>query len=242
MPVSDQSDLDSFANRLIHSAVPVEVDGGRYLEWTSQSGAQLIWQQESSGRLIDVNPHYAGSSRLRLGLTGITVGNLGSPMDGQIEGSLAPETDDPESGLFPVVFDCPDVLALGEVPLPAIVDVQVAAFAHEVETWPSVEDYRRKYTDGIRYASQSFVHIGLIGPDGPPATPEAYAMLTGHVTATDRKSNELTGSAFIWAELESLPGSFDVVIDPELLAETEPPQVGGVLDGLFWLSGRIPSL
>ena len=37
--------------------------------------------------------------------------------------------------------------------------------------------------------------------------------------------------------MESFGGTFDVVIDPTLLAIE--PVVGGVISGYFWLSGRL---
>jgi hypothetical protein len=51
------------------------------------------------------------------------------------------------------------------------------------------------------------------------------------------RTNQLTGQAFCWALVETLSATYDVVIDPELLDAL--PQVGNVLHGSFWMSGRI---
>ena len=56
---------------------------------------------------------------------------------------------------------------------------------------------------------------------------------------TDTRANAVTGTLFVWALVDSLGGTFDVVIDPELLPRM--PRPGDVLAGWFWLSGRLLS-
>ena len=66
---------------------------------------------------------------------------------------------------------------------------------------------------------------------------KAEAAFNGHVIAVERKTNQLTGSEFVWCLVRSTGGTFDVVADPEVLPG-QPP-VGGVISGSFWLTGRI---
>jgi hypothetical protein len=47
----------------------------------------------------------------------------------------------------------------------------------------------------------------------------------------------VTGNRFWWALVDTLGGTYDVVIDPELLPDS--PRAGNILSGWFWLSGRI---
>jgi hypothetical protein len=57
------------------------------------------------------------------------------------------------------------------------------------------------------------------------------------VLAADEKINVLTGRAFYWALVDTFGGAYDVVIDSNLLPGV--PEIGGVISGSFWLSGRI---
>ena len=115
---------------------------------------------------------------------------------------------------------------------------RIAAFAHELSLFPSVEAYETAQTGDIKFASQSFIPSGLFSPAGEKTEPpEAHAIFTGHIRKVEERTNELTNKGFWWALVESLGGVFDVVIDPELVEDT--PQVGGVLSGAFWLSGRL---
>lgn len=68
---------------------------------------------------------------------------------------------------------------------------------------------------------------------------EASADFAGHILEVENRTNELWGTSFCWELVGTFGGAFDAVIDSELLGS--PPRVGGVLQGSFWLSGRILS-
>ena len=90
----------------------------------------------------------------------------------------------------------------------------------------------------LSFASQSFIPSGLISPSGDPVDPpEPHALFVGHVVEAEQRHNAVTGRPFWWALVETIGGTFDVVIDPELL--DEQPRPGHVLSGWFWLSGRL---
>ena len=67
--------------------------------------------------------------------------------------------------------------------------------------------------------------------------PESHALIAGHVIEAAERRNAVTGQPFWWALLDTVGGSFDVVIDPELLSN--PVHAGNVISGWFWLSGRL---
>jgi hypothetical protein len=48
--------------------------------------------------------------------------------------------------------------------------------------------------------------------------------------------NVISGAQYWWALVDTLGGTFDVVIDPALLPDQ--PRAGNVVSGWFWLSGR----
>lgn len=65
----------------------------------------------------------------------------------------------------------------------------------------------------------------------------ATACFSGLIREAEVRTNELSNKSFHWLLVETLGGSYDVVIDPELL--TGEPCVGGVISGAFWLTGRL---
>ena len=50
---------------------------------------------------------------------------------------------------------------------------------------------------------------------------------------------KLSEASFYWILVDTLGGLYDVVVDPTLIAE--PPTIGNIVSGTFWLSGRLLS-
>ena len=141
-----------------------------------------------------------------------------SELDGSFHGWADPAGDAPDTGSYPFVFDAPDYRLHEELSLPARKDVQIAAFAHEIAAFDTVAAYEASQTGDLKYASQSFIPSGLFTPAGDfTVPPQARAIFTGHVLAAEEKINVLTGRAFYWALVETLGGTYDLVIDLSLL-------------------------
>jgi hypothetical protein len=211
---------------------------GEYFHWSDPSGAEIWLQVSASNKLIGMNPHYAGRSIVPVGLTARLPAAGPSALDGSFHGWADPAGEVPDTGCYPFVFDAPDYRLHEELSLPARKQVQIAAFAREIAAFETVAAYEASQTGELKYASQSFIPSGLFTPAGDSTVPpKARAIFAGHVLAADEKINVLTRRAFYWALVETVGGTYDVVIDSSLLPVV--PAVGGVISGSFWLSGRI---
>jgi len=238
-------DLGDLADRFAPLARPLEVPGlGTYWHWSDPSGAEMWIQVNEDDELIGMNPHYAGQSVVRVGLTARIPSSTSSELDGSFYGWGAPtseSTDFESTGRYTILFDVPDYRLHDELALPALQMVQIVAFAHDCEVFETVAAFNTRSTEVGRLASQSFIPTGLLTEEeeAADAQPCADAVLAGHVVAAEQKINSLTGIPFYWALVESYEATYDVVIAQDLLAT--PPAVGGVITGSFWLSGRIIS-
>lgn len=242
LPISSKDDMVELANRLADECESILVKGGRYLRWSSSCGAEVWLQVDRRGRLMGVNPHFSGTSLVRVGLSSrLTRPGDYSALDGAFHAWADPRNGDPATGLYPFVFDVPDFLCYADAAIPGVAQAQVAAFAHEVSVYGSVRAFEASEastTFGLHLASRSFIPSGLFLPEGAKTEPpQALAILTGHIRRAEKRTNEWGGGQFHWAEVEALGGVFDVVIDPELVDEMAGP--GGVVCGSFWLSGRL---
>lgn len=240
LPVNEQADLAALADRIGPLATPDEANEGTYWRWSSECGAEVWLQADTNGDLVGLTPFFSGDARIRVRLTARVARPGDTPLEGAFHGWADPDDGVSESGAYPFVFDAVDYANYSEVSLPAIVTAQIAAFAHEVSVYPTVDAYDASQTDGLKFASRSFVPSGLFSPNGEMSEPPgSMAIFTGHVVATERKTNSLTGARYDWARVDTLGGSFDVLIDPELCDSA--PVAGGVISGLFWLCGRLVS-
>lgn len=234
-------DFVALANRVASDAETIVCANGQYRRWAGGHGEELWLQIDRESALIGMNPHFSGKASLRIGVQSRVHRDDDTSLDGAFYGWADPQDASVDSGVCPLVFDTPDAAVHDKLQLPSILTVQIAAFAHEIAIYASLEEYDAS-PEGrdFKLASKSFIPSGLFSPDGTSSDPpHAHAILTGHIVESASKTNMLTGGAFHWALVETLGGSYDVVVDPRLSPLL--PQPGGVLSGSFWLSGRVLS-
>lgn len=236
--VSSGDSLASLASRVAERADTIEAGAGQYLRWAPESGEQLWLQLKHNGDAMGMTPHFGGRSEMRVAIEA-RVGRDGqTPLEGSFLGWLNPAPDG-RGGETPLVFDCPDAAVHRTLELPALVTVQVAAFAQHLSVHRSEAAYQESQrAQGLSFPVRSSIPSGLVSPSGEAVNPpEPHALLSGVVLVAAALRNTITGDPFQWALVETVGGTVDVVIDPDLL--TEPPVAGGVVSGWFWLSGRL---
>ena len=237
--VTSGEDLAALASQVSDEAETITVGEGQYLKWAPPSGEQLWLQVKRTGDAMGMNPHFAGKSAVRIALETRVIREAHTPLDGTFIGWANPPQDRSLAGDYPLAFDCPDAAVHGGLALPAVVLVQIAAFAQQITAYGSVAAYDAAMTaQGMAFASKSFIPSGLISPSGQPVDPpESHALIAGHVIESAERRNTVTGHPFWWALVETIGGTYDAVIDPSLLPAL--PRAGTVVSGWFWLSGRL---
>lgn len=237
--ISSGEDLAALASSVTDEAERISTPRGEYLKWAPPSGEQLWLQISPEGDAMGLNAHFAGKSSIRLGVEARVARPTYTPLDGAFLAWANPPPGAATGGDYPFAFDCPDAATHLKLPLPAVVTAQVAAFAQQVSVYESPGAFASaQAAEGFSSPSRSFIPSGLISPAGEPVTPpEPHALIAGHVLEASPRVNTLSGTQYWWALVETVGGSFDVVIDAELLSEC--PRTGNVLSGWFWLSGRL---
>jgi hypothetical protein len=231
-------DLQRLAETLAGRAEPVETAKGAYRRWRGSAGEEVWLQLDPAGSgVVGMNPHFEGRSSVRLRLLGTVQRQSETFMDGAFRASTVPPDEHSDHDAYPLVFDTPDFGAYANVGLPATAEAQIAAFAHDVTAFDSPEAFAAAETG---FASRAFIPSGLFTPGGGAIDPpEAVAIVAGHVVHATERTNALTGLRYYAALVDTVGGTYDVVVDPTLLSGVPP--LGGVLVGTFWLSGRLTS-
>jgi hypothetical protein len=237
--ITSGEDLAALASRVTGEAERVSTPPGDYLKWAAPSGEQLWLQISPDGDAMGMSPHFAGKSSIRLAVEARVTRPSHTPLDGTFLAWANPPAGAVTGGDYPFAFDCPDAATHLELPLPATVTGQLAAFAQQLSLYESAAAHEAaQAAEGGHTPSRSFIPSGLISPHGVPLSPpEPHALIAGHVLEAAARVNAVSGLPYWWALLDTVGGTFDVVIDPGLLAE--PPRTGNVLAGWFWLSGRL---
>lgn len=237
--VSSGEDLAALASHVAERADTVDAGPGQYLCWSPPSGEQLWLQMKRNGDPMGMNPHFEGKSSVRVGLEARVAREGHTPLDGSFLAWANPPGEAATGGEYPFVFDCPDAATHEALSLPLVVDVQVAAFAQQLTVYASEAAYdAAQAAQGLAFGARSFIPSGLISPSGEPVVPpESHALIAGVVVEAGERRNAITGQTFWWALLDTVGGTYDAVIDPELIEA--PVAAGQVLAGWFWLSGRL---
>lgn len=237
--VSSGEDLAALASRVAERADTIDAREGQYLRWAPSSGEQLWLQVRRNGDAMGMNPHFEGKSSVRVALEARIARKAHTPLDGTFLAWANPPDGAEVGGDYPFAFDCPDAAVHETLRLPVTVTAQIAAFAQQLTVYESEAAYEAaRVAQGLAFGSRSFIPSGLISPSGEPVTPpESHALIAGHVIEAAERRNTVTGEPFWWALMDTVGGTFDVVIDPSLLSG--PVRAGNVISGWFWLSGRL---
>jgi hypothetical protein len=237
--VSSGEDLAALASRVAERADTIDAADGQYLKWSPPSGEQLWLQVKRNGDAMGMNPHFEGKSVVRVALEARIARESHTPLDGTFLAWANPPAGSETGGDYPLAFDCPDAATHASLVLPATLTAQIAAFAQQLTVHESEAAYgRASSAQGLSFGSRSFIPSGLISPSGEPVSPpESHALISGHVIEAAEIRNAVTGEPFWWALVDTVGGTFDVVIDPSLVER--PVRPGNVLSGWFWLSGRL---
>lgn len=236
--VKTEDEFNEFVFQAADTGTKIETNNGSYIRWSSGAGSEAWIQVSQENELIGMNPHFSGNAVMQVGIIKRIEDEAYSPMDGAFYGWAGSSDDNPEDGYYPFVFDVPDYLLYSNLSLPIVVNVQLAGFAHELQAFESEEHYKASQTEEPKFASESFIPAGLFTPDGESTQPpQAYAIFSGYVLQTARLTNPATGGTFYWAHVRTLGGEVDVVADPEVISGELTKD--GIIQGTFWLSGRI---
>jgi hypothetical protein len=219
----------------------IHCNGGVYINYSDNSGAELYCQINKNNEFVGMNPHFNGKSKMKVCLNSSVERNE-SELDGAFYAWADPEEiDKPETGAYPFVFDVPNFKTIPDIKFPKNVIIQLTAFAREFELYNNEEDYSASQATEIKFATRSFVPSGLFSPKGETTEPaKANGIFTGIIKEWELKTNSRTGEKFYWFLVDTLGGEIDVVSDEKLI--NQPPQYNGILHGQFWLSGKLVDL
>ncbi len=239
-PVQNEQDLYALAEKVSLKAKPYEITQGFYLRYEDPSGASLWLHADKQQQISGMNPHFVGPSVMQVKI----VRSMHKKQDHDFEGSYfawaAPEEEhDHQEGAYPFLFDAPDFLRHSQQKFPQLLNVQVAAFAHEIQVFASEQAFHVEAPKSTQMAPEAFMPAGLFPAENQleEAAPTAHALINGRVLDTQKRTNQLTGKSFWWLQIQSYAGVYDAVVDP-LLMPIEP-KPGNIISGSFWLSGMI---
>lgn len=234
LDVTGEADLRALIEQAIRAGKSLASPHGRYVRWDLGEGIEIWVGVDKEESVATAHPHFSGTARMQVGITGAIVGDPENPLEGAFSGWA---DGLPETGCYPFAFDSPNFDCFSDIRFPSLRTVQLSAFAHKVSVYRDDQDFAAR-PDDLRVAAESFIPIGsFLKADEPESRPESTAALSGHVLDFREITNPIHNKNFWSIRVKTYGGILDVVADPRVLEGA--PALGGVVHGLFWLSGRI---
>jgi len=239
-PVQSEQDVNVLITETIKRVESIECRQGFYLRFADASGAEIYLQGNIEQELIGFNPHFDGKSRRKVALTRV-IERDSSILDGGFHAWANPNENETDSGDYPFVFDVPDFRMIENFQLPHVCEIQLTAFAsNDFKIYASEKNYFDAQDSEPKFASKSFIPSGLFLPGDNAAAiepPRPVGIFAGEVKEYELKTNELSNEKFYWFLVDTLGGEVDVVADLKLVPIER--QIGSIVSGQFWLSGKI---
>lgn len=235
---------------LTHSekaAFEQETPLGIYVCWQEKPdfGPELWIQAEGDG-IIGMHPYFRGKSEVKIGAVDIIDQSKITPLDAPLFCWFNPEDGNPDSGETQCLVDMVRYFAFDKK-LPSMQTLSISAFAQEMEIYESADKYNEIHKgfteediddDDFSIVDamglESFFSVGLFTDEETDELPEPIALFSGTVLETRKMTNPSTGAPYTWALVQSLGGTFDVVVGKEIQGDAEI-NVGSVLKGAFWM-------
>lgn len=237
--IENEEDVARLIEQILQNGDEYESSCSTFITWLVDGGIELTLPIDEEGRVINCNPHFVGQSRMMAGLVNIFQDEEDHYDRKFLAWSNPSDPRDVESGEYPFVFDLPEYgpLFYYEDQLPLAVSVQLAAFAYHLNCYRNEDEFDAAQDPEIRFASESFVPIGLFSDGGEFAGDLTEAICCGRVLQAEKRENPVTGLQYWYIHVQTLGGTIDIVADPQVV-EGEPV-AGGFVQGNFWLSGKI---
>ncbi|SRR5258708_29687681 len=237
-PVTTEQDFRHYAYETTEFGHKIETRNGSYTYWIIGNGIELWVQTNHHKRLLGMNPHFSGSTRMPVSITARLPRYERNILEGAFYAWATPQISNVETNLFPFVFDLPDYDVYDPLELPRSVTIQLAAFANNLQGFENEEAYMASPSGKTKLTSKSFIPSGLFTlRKGMRLPAQAQAVFSGQVLDTEMIINPVTMLKFYWARLNTLLGEIDLVADPQVVQGKIVKH--GIIHGEFWLSGRI---
>jgi len=226
--IERQEDISELLQNLYETGTTIPAKHGEYRYITVDNYIEF-WLQIKKNNVLGLEFHYSSKNTISVKFEKYIKNKNSSKLGGSVYVW--------NEGNFPMILDVPNLDLYRKIKKDSVISMQISAYTNTLSLFDSKEDYDRSQEENkLQYASECFVPIGMFTTD-KNAPPEAYAMLSGTIKSFEKRANSISNKAYYYFEVECLGIIFDIVADTEYVSKE--PVIGGVLNGEFWLSGKM---
>lgn len=208
-----------------------------YLRYTDPSGAEIwLCGDNQTKAIVGAIPCFLPKQTQMVGIHHIEPIEQGQHGDGTADGWLNPDDVD---GDYPLVIDLPDYLNHQTNGNPQT--AYLTLFAEDVNLYADRQAFYQSQNDGLRYAGESFIPMGMFTDENDEndenTKPTAQVLVGGTVLKSELRTNQFTQNQFYWCLLQTYGANYEAVYPLDMFDKM--PEVGNVVFGQYWLTGRL---
>ena len=157
--IDSMEEMEDLFSKCLEHGIETDTKSGKYFFWDMGNGAEL-WGQLDPDNEAGLNPHFSGTSSFNAILESEIKDEERPVMDGSVYCQSV-------EGQYPFVADIPD-MKVHNITYPKTCNIQLSAFAHNVDIYESEEEYDKKNTSEPKFAMEHFIPTGLFADEGHP--------------------------------------------------------------------------
>lgn len=245
------SDEAGFRDAMLACASKASVElacpSGHYGIWRSRTGGEIWFHlgrtETGEVEIFGLTPFFEGKSEVRMLLTEAAHRDGDNAFEGLFRGNVLTDGGGAE-GSYPILFEAVDFAARTALAIPAEHHIRLAAFARELTAYADEATYYAAHDTSkgeTQLAAEAFIPIGLFAAGeqaaDAAAVPGSMALLTGKVLEVSPLTNEASGLGFVWALVQTLDATLDVIADPAVVAGEIVE--GGIIECSALMFGRL---
>ena len=225
---------------LINQVSPHAQMIGDYAVYRDASGAALWIGINQDNEFFSAEPYFSGC------LQSVWVNHVAANQydDGFDDGTgfahVWQNGSEEGDGDYPFIVDILDIASFPQTTVGTAQKIAVCAFAESAELFADEAAFAASQeAQEMKWAAQCFIPSGMFLSENAPegARPAARALFTGIVRKAEKRRNAVTHSPFYYCEIATYGGVWSAVYPAEAFADT--PQIGNVIQGEYWLTGRL---
>ncbi|MDQ0416772.1 hypothetical protein J2Z48_000939 [Croceifilum oryzae] len=234
--IESEEQFMEYLDLVVRTGEQTETSFGRKFSLVFSNGEEIVALMDEDHEVFHVNFHHRKGMASPVGIYEVDTNEEGE-LTGLTFGSMRPEEEtNPESGMYPFVFQTGDMEVLEAFQQSETRNVEIAAFAHQVRCFATEEEFDQKQDPEVPLSSESLVPLGIFNDEVNDVLAPTI-LLNGVVTDVELLQNELSQAQYWQFTVQTVGAAYVVFASLDRVTEGEPA-VGGIVSVEAWLTGR----
>lgn len=234
--IENEEKFMQFLDLVIRNGERTETSFGSKFSLVFSNGEEFVALMDDDNEVFYFAFHHRKGTVSPVGIYEVDTNEEGV-LTGLAFGSMKPDDEsNPESGVYPFVFQTGDLEVLETFHQSEIRNVEVSAFANKVRCFANEEEFYKNQDPEVPLSSESLIPLGIFNDEvNDVLTPTI--LINGVVTDVQFLQNELSNEYYWQLTVQTVGSTYTIFSAVDRVTEGKP-EVGSVVTVEAWLTGR----